>query len=775
MSTIDAPARVAGIRRVSFGDEMLSNAKPISKSAAIWNIAVFSVALCSNGALLVAQQIAFRLLAPLIGSSLETWSAIISVFLLGIAIGNGVAGKLSDRFSSLALMTGGLFAGAISLLLMPFIANGLGTSLYFGSLPLKVQICLAATLVCLLPGILLSFVTPPSIRSLVKDANDVGRVSGRIFAWGTLGSLIGNYLTGFVLIAFLGVQSIVLICSGSLVALTVLLLIARRYQPSFNLMHPSVSAADNVRSQQSIASDTNACDPAWYRLALFIVIACSFSSGALEGAAFRILAPLVGVSMFLSAGVIGVILAGMALGNFLGGHLATRHGSHAMLEKSLLACAAGTLAVAPFWKICVSTEVFQSMPLIAQIIAWSFTLFFLPALALGTITPQVIRLSVTDVRRAAAIAGHLYAWSTVGCIAGILSASWFLIETLGAIRTSLFCGIVPIVLIGMLRIVSKKSSNSEYRMMAPALVVTAIILFCVCKSPYDRESRYFSLAVTDDVIDQREVKMLVLDRLVHSAIDLKDPSFLHYPHERIQGDLTRSAAAEARSHQRTPRVLIIGGGGYSFPRWIESQPDLSDVEIDVVEIDPAVTEIAYDQLGLSRATRIVSINMDGRQFVKSAPAVSYDLVIQDAVNDFSVPYHLLTAEYNSLISRLLRPDGAYLLTVIDAMESARFLTSAVRTMQSSFADTRLLAPKETVMISGRSVFVIAGRPLDHDLAQQGAEDSVAWWNHRTTAHVYPKHQVEQMLTRGKLTSSVLTDDYAPVDFLMTSHFLDSVK
>lgn len=69
-------------------------------------------------------------------------------------------------------MTGGLFAGAISLLLMPFIANALGASLYFALLPLKVQFCVAATLVCLLPGILLSFVTPPSIRSLVKDAND---------------------------------------------------------------------------------------------------------------------------------------------------------------------------------------------------------------------------------------------------------------------------------------------------------------------------------------------------------------------------------------------------------------------------------------------------------------------------------------------------------------------------------------------------------------------------------------------------------------------------
>jgi hypothetical protein len=84
-------------------------------------------------------------------------------------------------------------------------------------------------------------------------------------------------------------------------------------------------------------------------------------------------------------------------------------------------------------------------------------------------------------------------------------------------------------------------------------------------------------------------------------------------------------------------------------------------------------------------------------------------VIQDAVNDFSVPYHLMTAEYNSLIQRLLRPQGVCLLTVIDAMESGRFMASAVRTVEKSFGETRLLAPQETHKLQDRSVYVIAGR------------------------------------------------------------------
>lgn len=764
----------------------VSNEQVLVTSA--WKLTIVAVAIVSNAALLIAQQAAFRLLAPVIGSSVETWSAIIGVFLLGIAIGNHYAGKLADRFSAVTLISGSLAAGAISMMLMPVIAANLGNSVVFGKLSLSVQIFTGAFFVCLLPGIVLSLVTPPSIRSIVSDPREIGSVAGRIFAWGTFGSLAGNYLAGFVLLAMFGVRAITSMTAASLMMLAVATflggrrhtMIARRREHS-----TPMAEAENTGHQSAADADRH-----WYSKALLIVFACSFVTGALEGAAFRILAPLVGVSMFLSAGVVGVILAGMSFGNALGGNLASRFGTQQVLRKSLIASAVATLAVAPFWKLAVSSGIFKEMSLIPQILLWSFTLFLLPAIAFGTITPQVIRLSVRSVKNSGTISGQLYAWSTMGCIVGILVAAWFSIETFGAIRTSILCGMIPV---GLALLIGKENckatgdlvgsaayaAKSDRRMIPAALLIAAAALLFVCKSPYDRESRYFSLAVDDDVIDGRNVKVLVLDRLVHSAIDLNDPSFLHYPHERIQGDFTRAAAKDARSAGRRPRILVIGGGGYSFPRWVESQPELNDVVIDVVEIDPAVTEIAHDRLGLSRETRIHSIHRDGRQFVKAAPAASYDLVIQDAVNDFSVPYHLMTAEYNALIQRLLQPEGVYLLTVIDAMESGRFLASAVRTVQSSFGETHLLAPPETHTIRDRSVYVIGGRfpPNVHVSSGQHTEagEATAWWANRSYAHMFPEYEVTELLERRADSSPLLTDDYAPVDTLMTSHFLERNK
>lgn len=750
--------------------------KTLSRSVTLWGSLIVAVSIGANAAMLIAQQVAIRLLSPLIGSSVETWSMIIGVFLLGIALGNRIAGKLTDRMPPAVVIVAGLLLGAVSIAGMASICDILNASTTFDGLSLALQIFTAACLVGLLPGISLSLVTPPSIKSVVTHSNESGFASGRIFAWGTFGSLAGNYLAGFVLLAWFGVRLIADITSVTLVVLAVITILGAWRSRTKQTPDPGNSRRCLPQRSTAMTDTVEESDTAsreWYKYAMATVIACSFASGALEGAAFRILAPLVGVSMFLSAGVVGVVLAGMSLGNALGGRIAARCSSQAALGNSLAASAVATLAVAPFWKLALSNGLFAHVSLIPQILLWSFSLFFLPALALGTITPQVVQLSVRNVRDVGTISGQLYAWSTMGCIAGILTASWCLIETIGAVRTSILCGIVPLAVLWLVGKFGNSKEQTETRTLCKVMLLAAGLLLMVCKSPYDRESQYFSLAVQDDVIDNRDVKVLVLDRLVHSAIDLNDPGFLHYPHERVQGDLTRAAAREARINGRVPRILIIGGGGYSFPRWVEAQADLQDVEIDVVEIDPQVTEIAHDKLGLPRSTRIVSIHKDGRQFVKAARAASYDLVIQDAVNDFSVPYHLMTAEYNKLIQHLLQPDGVYLLTVIDSLDSGLFLSSAMRTMQSVFAETDLLAPQETVSIRSRSVFVIGGRGRTTEPGNQSPGETSAWWKERSTAHVFPRTEVEHLLLRKGNRSPLLTDDYAPVDTLMTAHFLQS--
>lgn len=765
--TSKAPFRLPEL----IGSNRLAHASSV---ATTWRVLIVVVSLVSNAALLICQQVAIRLLAPLIGSSIETWSAILGVFLLGIAAGNFVAGKLADRCSATKMIALSLALGSMSVLSMQFVVMALTQSAMFTALPLEMQTVVASIAVCFLPGLTLSLVTPPSIRSVVLCASDAGVVSGRIFAWGTLGSLLGNYLTGFVLIAMFGIGAIVQATWIVLLALAVLVLVIGRrvatFQPTKAVAKKNEVAHPAIAKELEFEVCLEKSAQQWVVFAIVIVTTCSFVSGALEGAAFRILAPLVGVSMFLAAGVVGVVLTGMAIGNALGGIIAFRYGTVAALKKSLAAAALSTLAIVIIWTIALKVGFYDGWPMIPKVVVWSFSLFLVPALALGTITPQVIGLSVRDVRRTGSIAGQLYGYSTLGCICGIMVSAWFMIENLGAIRTSIFCGSLPLLLILLLsRFESDRMRRESWR-LAAGLLVFAACLFFHHQSPFDRESKYFALKVSDAVVDNRELKKLALDSLIHSSIDLKDPSFLFYAHEQIQADLTRAAAVRAREAGRTPRVLVIGGGGYSYPRWVESQADLADVQIEVVEIDPAVTEIAHDKLGLSRSTRIISIHKDGRQFVKTAPAATYDLMIQDAVNDMSVPYHLMTVEYEGLIKRLLHPNCLYLLTVIDNFDSGRFLASAVRTTETVFGNVNLMLPGRPASDT-RNVFVIAGRNTAVAREVEEFFTTVEREYVRKSTFVFPQAEVAQLLTRCQKVSPLLTDDFAPVDVLMSGQFL----
>jgi len=153
-----------------------------------------------------------------------------------------------------------------------------------------------------------------------------------------------------------------------------------------------------------------------------------------------------------------------------------------------------------------------------------------------------------------------------------------------------------------------------------------------------------------------------------------------------------NAVRDLYIRSRQTSTLFIGGGGYVFPRWIESKfPD--EPVIDVAEIDPAVKAAVEAELGLATEygppeegkTWVKTHLGDARKFVDDqvraneqrratggAP-VTYDFVYGDAFNDLSVPWHLTTREFSAKIRKLLTPDqGAYLVNIIDIYPRAKY-------------------------------------------------------------------------------------------------------
>jgi spermidine synthase/MFS family permease len=753
---------------------------------------VGAVVFLANAGLLALQLASGRLLAPFVGSSLETWTSIIGAFLAGIALGNAAGGRFADRrphprWLTVVLTLGGL--AALWTIALPLLLDATGLHRL---LPLGVRIPVLAAVLCFPPGFVLSLLTPMAIRLGLPDVRHAGRVAGLVFALATLGSLVGNYVTGFYLIPNLTVNGIVVATAGLLFAVAgVSVLGAGGKDVGSGRGH------GREREQPSVpvpASPARLSLPRAYA----IVAMASFAGMTLELTAARLLAQVLGVSLYTWTGVIGVMLAGTAAGNWLGGVLADRAGRSAdplagrrqLAGWLALGAAAAVVALLAFHlgkqlatENLTAAEWLAGVGLVGRVLLWTFVLFFPPMLLLGTVSPQVIRLAVPDVAHAGRVAGRVYAWSTAGAIAGTFLTGFVLVSEFGAYRTVLLAALLPAAAAVLAGRVWERSAVLYPLSLVGGAAVAGFAFLTPQAIGITRETNYYTIQVADDY--DPGVKVLILDHLIHSKVDIDDPLYLHYVHEQTQLELLQAAAAE---HPGEQRVLVVGGGGYTFPR--AARVAVPTSRMDVVEIDPGVTAVAYEYLALDPALQINSFHMDGRQFLaeKAAPG-HYHLIVLDAVNDLAVPAHLLTREFNREVKKALAPNGVYLLTVIDHLEDGRLWRSAVRTLRETFAHVELVSPHDEYEPLDRQVYVIyaADRPLDLAEVRRviraererrlgpswpyggvgGSAAAEAVFDSLYT-HRLPPGEPERL--QAKDAGLLLSDQFAPVDNLMAEVF-----
>ena len=110
---------------------------------------------------------------------------------------------------------------------------------------------------------------------------------------------------------------------------------------------------------------------------------------------------------------------------------------------------------------------------------------------------------------------------------------------------------------------------------------------------YYKESDYFTIKLSKATGSDEKTKLetLILDNLIHSYVDLDNPLHVEYEYERIYADVLKWRFKQDGAF----KSLTIGGGGYTFPRYMEIT--YPKAHIDVAEIDPQVTKVVYEQLG----------------------------------------------------------------------------------------------------------------------------------------------------------------------------------
>jgi hypothetical protein len=168
--------------------------------------------------------------------------------------------------------------------------------------------------------------------------------------------------------------------------------------------------------------------PAWaFYLIVLVASGCTL---VLELVAGRILAPFVGVSIHTWTSIIGVVPAGISLGNYLGGVVADRGGSGRALGILLGAGGLASVAVLPLAS-GLGALAPRGYALLPRIVLLTTLIFFLPSLLLGMVPPMAVRLLLNDPGRAGTVAGRVYAASTVGSLAGTLLTGFVLLAWVG--------------------------------------------------------------------------------------------------------------------------------------------------------------------------------------------------------------------------------------------------------------------------------------------------------------------------------------------------------
>jgi hypothetical protein len=390
---------------------------------------------------------------------------------------------------------------------------------------------------------------------------------------------------------------------------------------------------------------------------------------------------------------------------------------------------------------------------LAAIVLLATSGFVIPAAVLSAIAPMLVRGTLTDVASSGSIVGRLSAIGTVGAITGTFLTGFVL---LGLVPTT-----VLIVSTGFGLVVVGAVLTAWVRQRGPGSMLVIIVgLFLAggsalaTSSPCVAESAYYCIAIRTDPA-RPDVRVLVLDDLTHAAVDLRDPTNLEFGYLRRFADATAGVRADLGP---AIDVLHIGGGGFTFPRYIEANhPDARQV---VLELDPRILDIAITELGFVPSEGIeVSIG-DARQSIRALPSDAYDLVFGDAFGGLAVPWHLTTTAFLDEVARVLRPGGAYVANLIDYPPLAFFRAEAA-TAATRFPHVAVISSRRTIEGStgGNLVLVAAESPLDATTI----EAAIATWEEpEPTAVLVDPTEVRAFIG----SAAVLTDDFAPVDQLL---------
>ena len=487
----------------------------------------------------------------------------------------------------------------------------------------------------------------------------------------------------------------------------------------------------------------------------FILELTVFVCGALvmiyEIIGSRLLSPYIGSSTYVWTSLIGVILAALSLGYWLGGRIADKRPELKILAL-ILFLAGGLVAVTILLKDLILSFIAQ-MPFGLEVksVAAALLLFAPASVLLGFVTPYAVKLKITTLDDAGKTVGRLYALSTVGSITGTFLAGFILIPFVGSEKTLYLIGASLIGLSMLLAPFALTRLNVAVLILfvLGIGVSEAKIYFLRRTSDLrDIDTEYSRVQVfkTTDPKTKREIRAIATDPFFVQSAMFTDSDELALEYANYY-HLIKHFKPDFQN------TLLIGGAGYTFPNeYLKKYPA---ARMDVVEIDPQMTRIAKEFFRLKEHPHLNIIHQDGRVYLNQSAANKYHVVLMDAFGSlFSVPFQLTTVEAVQNISRVLKDDGVVIFNLGGAIkgDAARFLQAEFKTYKQVFPQVYLFKVNADYTDEQlQNLIIVACKNPDAAVLTSSDEQTFNLLRHLYDREISP-------------AIDILTDDLAPVEY-----------
>ncbi|MFL6796991.1 MAG: spermidine synthase [Xanthobacteraceae bacterium] len=476
----------------------------------------------------------------------------------------------------------------------------------------------------------------------------------------------------------------------------------------------------------------------------------------------RYLNPYFGSGIYTWAALISTVLLALTIGYFVGGWVADRTASAAVLGLIVLVGSAYLLAVPSFVTSLLEWVEGGIDDIRTGSLAAALALMLFPVSCLGMYSPFAVRLLLHSAQHSGRVSGAVYGISTTGSIVGTLATTFVLIPTIGNRAITLMLGALGCVAgLALLMLSRRERRVRGVGTLTIALVSMSLSHVCGAEALLDESVRgdmarrangriaHLETEYNDIFISKRQNELVLSFQVkgwdyTESVTNLNDPDDLPLRYTQVM-------TIAAIYPERPKNILMLGLGAGTISTYLARF--MPEATVTTVEIDPGVINAAKTYFGVRESERLRYRAGDGRVFLHRNSEL-YDLILVDAYRGGYVPFHLLTREFYSLVKQRLAPGGAAAFNVHDG---SKLYLSTIRTLGEVFAGLDLYPSG-----LGETIMTATASPVPKEVLMERAAMLQEQHGFRFPLPQILKRRSDSRPSQAA-KADLITDDFAPAD------------